>query len=69
VLLVTSDFHTRRAFSIVRSRLPQYHWSVAAVSDPTIFGQPWWHNREWAKTALYEWEKLVWWRCFESWRK
>jgi uncharacterized SAM-binding protein YcdF (DUF218 family) len=68
-LLVTSDFHTRRAFSIVRSRLPQYRWSVAAVNDPTIFGQPWWRNREWAKTALYEWQKLVWWQCFESWRK
>lgn len=68
-LVVTSDFHTRRALSIMRSRLPQYRWSVAAVNDSTIFGQPWWRNREWAKVALYEWEKLVWWQCFESWRK
>ena len=68
-LVVTSDFHTRRALSIVRSRLPQYRWSVAAVNDSTIFGQPWWRNREWAKVTLYEWEKLVWWQCFESWRK
>lgn len=67
-LVVTNDFHTRRALSILRSRLPQYRWSAAAVSDPAIFGQPWWRNREWAKTALYEWEKLVWWQCFESWR-
>jgi uncharacterized SAM-binding protein YcdF (DUF218 family) len=68
VLLVTSDFHTRRAISIMRSRLPQYRWSVAAANDPTIYGQPWWHQREWAKTCVYEWEKLVWWKLFESWR-
>jgi uncharacterized SAM-binding protein YcdF (DUF218 family) len=68
-LVVTSDFHTRRALSILRSRLPQYHWSAAAVPDTDLFGHPWWHQREWAKTCLYEWEKLIWWRCFESWHK
>lgn len=68
VLLVTSDFHTRRALSILSTRLSQYHWSVAAVNDPAVFGRPWWHNREWAKTFAYEWEKLLWWRLFESWR-
>jgi hypothetical protein len=68
VLLVTSDFHTRRASSILRSRLPQYRWSVAAVRDPSRFGESWWRQREWAKTYIYEWEKLVWWDLFESWR-
>jgi uncharacterized SAM-binding protein YcdF (DUF218 family) len=68
-LIVTSDFHTRRALSIMRSRLPQYRWSVAAVSDTAVFGEPWWHDREWAKTCVYEWEKLVWWDLFESWRR
>ena len=69
ILLVTSDFHTRRALSIMRSRLPQYRWSVAAASDPTIFGEQWWRHREWAKTCFYEWEKLAWWKLFESWRR
>jgi uncharacterized SAM-binding protein YcdF (DUF218 family) len=68
-LIVTNDFHTRRALSILRSRLPQYHWSVAAVYDTAIFGEPWWRHREWAKTCIYEWEKLVWWKLFESWRR
>jgi uncharacterized SAM-binding protein YcdF (DUF218 family) len=68
VLLVTSDYHTRRALSILRSRLPHYHWSAAAVRDASKFGEPWWHNREWAKTYVYEWEKLIWWKFFESWR-
>jgi uncharacterized SAM-binding protein YcdF (DUF218 family) len=66
-LLVTSDFHTRRALSIFRSRLRRYRWSVAAASDPSLFGQPWWRHREWAKTCTYEWEKLLWWMLFESW--
>ncbi len=68
-LVVTSDFHTRRALSIVTSRLGQYQWSVAATTDTTIFGNPWWKNREWAKICVYEWEKLIWWKLFESWRR
>ncbi len=69
VLFVTHDFQTRRALSILRSRLPQYRWSAAAVDDAAVFGEPWWRHREWAKTCVYEWEKLVWWKLFESWRK
>jgi len=68
VLLVTNDFHTRRALSIMRSRLPQYRWSVAAVNDTSLFGVFWWRHREWAKTWFYEWQKVAWWRLFESWR-
>ena len=68
-LLVTNDFHTRRALSILRSRLPQYRWSAAAVNDTAIFGELWWRHREWTKTWFYEWEKLMWWRLFESWRR
>jgi uncharacterized SAM-binding protein YcdF (DUF218 family) len=68
-LLVTNDFHTRRALSILRSRLPQYRWSADAVNDTAIFGEPWWRHREWAKTCVYEWEKLVWWNLLERWQK
>jgi uncharacterized SAM-binding protein YcdF (DUF218 family) len=68
VLLVTNDYHTRRALSILRSRLSQYHWSASGVHDTSIFGEAWWRNREWAKTYAYEWEKFLWWRLFESWR-
>jgi hypothetical protein len=60
VVLVTSDFHTRRALSIFRRRLPQYHWSVAAARDQARFGEKWWREREWAKTMVLEWVKLIW---------
>jgi hypothetical protein len=39
VLLVTSDYHTRRALMIFRHRLPQYQFSVAAAGNPAQFGR------------------------------
>ena len=68
VLLVTSAFHTRRSLSIFRARLPQYHWSVSAVADTTRFSQKWWQRREWAKTTVLEWTKLLWWQIVDRWR-
>src|SRR5579864_8984495 len=47
ILLVTSDYHTRRALSVFSHRLPSYHWSVAAAHDDTQFGQRWWQHRQW----------------------
>jgi uncharacterized SAM-binding protein YcdF (DUF218 family) len=69
VLLVTDGYHTRRALSIFRNRLPQYRWSAAASENPASFGQPWWQHREWAKTYLTESEKLLWWELFDRWRR
>ena len=66
VLVVTNDFHTQRALAILSSRIRQYRWSVAAVNDTAKFGKPWWRHREWAKTCVYEWEKLLWWKFFRS---
>jgi len=66
VLIVTSNYHTRRAFIIFSHRLPQYHWSIAATGDPVSFA--WWTNRELAKTAFDEWTKLVWWEVVDRWR-
>jgi uncharacterized SAM-binding protein YcdF (DUF218 family) len=67
-LLVTSDWHTMRARSIFRHRLPQYHWSVAAAKDPRLFGVRWWHRREWAKITFNEWLKVIWWNAVDRWR-
>jgi uncharacterized SAM-binding protein YcdF (DUF218 family) len=68
VLLVTSEFHTRRSFQIVRDRLTQYQWAVAAAYNPYDFGVNWWQHREWAKTTLMEWTKLLWWDLVDRWR-
>jgi hypothetical protein len=68
VLIVTSDFHTRRALSVFQRRLPQYEWSVAAAHDESEFRQDYWNNREWLKTTLLEWQKLVYWELVERWK-
>lgn len=69
VLIVTSDYHTRRARIIFRHRLPQYEFNVAAARDPLRFGNAWWTNREWAKVTLDEWLKLIWWEAVDRWRR
>jgi hypothetical protein len=68
VLIVTSEFHTRRALMIFRHRLPQYQFSVAAARDPAQFGEAWWTNREWAKVTSSEWTKMLWWEAVDRWR-
>lgn len=67
VLLVTSDFHTRRALEIFRHEVRDYHFEVAAAFNPNEFGTQWWRHREWAKTAVSEWAKLVWWELVDRW--
>ena len=68
ILLVTSEFHTRRALAILQKRLPQYHFSIYAAQDPFYFGQRWWTDREWAKTTLAEWQRYLWWLFVDRWR-
>jgi uncharacterized SAM-binding protein YcdF (DUF218 family) len=69
VIVVTDDYHTRRALSIFRNRLRQYRWTAAAAKNDFLFGHPWWKEREWAKTYVTESEKLLWWELFDRWRK
>ncbi|MGD0512710.1 MAG: YdcF family protein [Terriglobales bacterium] len=67
VLLVTSDYHTRRALSIFERALPA-DYSVAAAFDGREFGVEWWRHREWAKVNFEEWSKLIWWELIDRWR-
>jgi hypothetical protein len=68
VLIVTSEFHTRRALSIFRQEVRGKSFSVAAARDETQFGTRWWTHRQWAKTCFEEWLRLVWWTIVERWR-
>jgi len=69
VILATDSYHTRRALSIFRTELPQYKWTAAAADVDFLFGLPWWKEREWAKTYVTEWEKLLWWELVDRWHK
>jgi CheY-like chemotaxis protein len=67
VLIVTSDFHTRRALSIFRHEIRGKSFSVAAAYDDAQFGRRWWVHRQWAKTLIDEWLRLLWWSAIERW--
>jgi arginine decarboxylase-like protein len=68
VLIVTSDFHTRRARSVFQHELHGVEFNMAAAHNPAEFGVLWWRQREWAKTNLYEWMRLIWWELVDRWR-
>ena len=68
ILLVTSEFHTRRALAIFRHEIPGKSFSVAAAYNEAQFGTRWWTHREWAKTCLQEWLRWFWWTSVDRWR-
>jgi uncharacterized SAM-binding protein YcdF (DUF218 family) len=61
--IVTSDYHTRRAGSIYRARVPKLDpgLEIHMVAAPDLYFTPegWWKNREGRKTFLLEWMKTV----------
>ncbi len=68
VLIVTSDFHTRRALNVFRREIPGHEYSVAAARDEAQFGVRWWTHRQWAKTFVNEWLRVIWWKAVDQWR-
>jgi hypothetical protein len=68
VLIVTSDFHTRRSLDVFRRELPQFQYSIAAAHSDEGFGRRWWTHRQWAKTFVDEWLRLIWWKAVDRWR-
>ena len=67
ILIVTSEFHTRRALEIFRHEVRGKSFSVAMARDESQFGTRWWTHRQWAKTCLEEWLKTLWWTVVERW--
>lgn len=59
VLLVTSDYHTRRAGKIFRTAAPDLQFIVVAAPDTSFTPDGWWHNRQGEKIAFNEWMKTV----------
>jgi uncharacterized SAM-binding protein YcdF (DUF218 family) len=57
--IVTSNYHTRRAGNIYRSKA--HDFEIHVVSAPDQFFQPtsWWKNRDGRKTFATEWMKTV----------
>jgi uncharacterized SAM-binding protein YcdF (DUF218 family) len=59
VLLVTSNYHTRRAGWIFRRAAPEMEIFVVAAPDEYFRPEDWWKSREAEKTFAFEWMKTV----------
>lgn len=59
IIIVTSNFHTRRAGRIFRRLAPDLTILVVAAPDENFTANGWWHNREGQKTFVVEWEKTL----------
>ncbi|GEM_PF-513686 len=70
VIVVTSQFHTRRAGIIWRKEFananPPFKIWVYGVNDPNYSPLGWWRKRRYAKTWLLESTKLLWTYLFGS---
>ncbi len=58
-LLVTSNYHTRRAGRLFRSAVPDLTVTVVAAPDVEFNPDTWWHSREARKIFVFEWMKTV----------
>jgi uncharacterized SAM-binding protein YcdF (DUF218 family) len=59
VILVTSDYHTRRAGNLFRAAAPGVSFVVVAAPDLHFTPRGWWRDREGRKTFLLEWMKTI----------
>ena len=59
VLLVTSDYHTRRSGKIYGTAAPDLQFVVVAAPDRYFTAGGWWHNRQGEKIAFNEWVKTL----------
>jgi uncharacterized SAM-binding protein YcdF (DUF218 family) len=59
MLLVTSNYHTRRAAKLMRKQNPAVWVVVVAAPDPFFRPSTWWRTRSGQKTFLFEWMKTA----------
>lgn len=59
ILLVTSNYHTRRAARFIRKAAPWLEVAVIPAPDPYFTPDGWWKSRSGRKTFLYEWLKTI----------
>ena len=58
-LLVTSEYHTRRAGNVFREASPDISYIVVGAPDVSFTANGWWRDREARKIVLLEWTKTV----------
>jgi uncharacterized SAM-binding protein YcdF (DUF218 family) len=58
-LVVTSNYHTRRAGNIYRKLVAPARFRVVAAPDPLFRPEDWWRSRDGRKTCFLEWAKTM----------
>jgi uncharacterized SAM-binding protein YcdF (DUF218 family) len=58
-ILLTSNFHTRRAAAIFRRAIPDMEATVVAAPHPEFAPDSWWKTREGQKVFFFEWTKTL----------
>jgi uncharacterized SAM-binding protein YcdF (DUF218 family) len=59
ILLVTSNYHTRRAGLLMKKAAPWLEIHTVAAPDRYFTPDDWWKNRGGQRTFLFEWMKTV----------
>lgn len=57
--IVTSNFHTRRAANIYRSRAQDMEIHMVSAPDEFFAPDSWWKNRDARKVFVFEWMKTI----------
>jgi uncharacterized SAM-binding protein YcdF (DUF218 family) len=59
IILVTSNYHTRRASSLMKEAAPWLSIDTVAAPDRYFSPAGWWKSRGGQRTFLYEWMKTL----------
>lgn len=59
MLVVTSDFHTRRAGRVLRAEWPGMEVRMVAAPTDDFDASRWWTQRQYLKTFYMEWSKTI----------
>lgn len=58
-MIVTTEFHSRRALGVFRDAAPELDASAVAADSVDFRIDRWWQHREGRKTILLEWTKSI----------
>lgn len=59
ILIVTSDYHTRRTSMVFRGLVPGYHYRFIAAKDFHLNPDSWWMDPESTRFFYAEWSKII----------
>jgi len=58
-IIVTSNYHTRRAANVYARLVPRDRFRVVAAPDWIFRPEDWWRSREGRKQCFWEWSKTL----------